>query len=97
MKAHKKKMSGWEVTTKYFKKACELALAELLAAAIVGGIYMGIHASQGLKNGKAGEINREVDKIAVTFYIDKKYGDKATFEEIHQKMSDWVAQNHKLF
>lgn len=92
MKAHKKKRSGWAVATKYFKKACELALAELLAAAIMGGIYMGIHASQGLKNGKAGEINRECDKIAVTFYIDKN-GGKEVFEEIQQKMAAWNACN----
>lgn len=96
MKAHKKKRSGWAVAAKYFKKACELALAELLAAAIMGGIYMGIHASQGLKNGRAGEINREVDKIAVTFYIDKKNG-QAAFEEIHQQMTNWFEQNRKLF
>jgi hypothetical protein len=98
MKMYKKGSPRHKTVKRYVRKVFELALAELLSAAIVGGIYMGIHATGGEDTEKRclGKMGPNVDRITLTFCIDRREDVSKVCAEVGQQMSSWLEKNHRI-
>lgn len=94
MKTKKERNLLLTTMSSYAKNIFELAIAELISGAIIGGIYMGMQAAPGSNEMIEKHVNpiKNIDNITLTVSINRNDDISKIFGEIGRQMENYFRE-----